>query len=277
MQLGIGETVRGVELAIRGIGLLAPGLPGWERSRSVLAGERPYVPVPVPSPEAIMLPPNERRRSSDAVRWAVEVAHEAMAQSGLELGAVPAVFASSGGEISVFDQLCRLLATEDRLVSPTLFHQSVHNAAAGYWGIATAGHESSTALACYDDSFIAGLVEAATLVKTEWRPVLLVAYDLPVPAPLYEARPIAKGFAVALVLGPLTEVSLATVMLALKEAGAVEPTGLADQELEQLRTHNPAARSLPLLCAIAARARRAVVFDWLGDQQVELMIAPCQP
>ncbi len=277
MQLGVGEIVRRMELAICGIGLLAPGLLGWEGSRSVLAGKQPYVPTPVPQPEATILPPNERRRSSDSVRWAVEVAHEAMGQSGLDQGAVPAVFASSGGEISVFDQLCRLLATEERLVSPTLFHQSVHNAAAGYWGIATAGHESSTALSCYDDSFTAGLVEAATLVVTEWRPVLLVAYDLPVPVPLHEARPITAGFAVALVLSPLAEASLATTTLTLKEAGAGEPTCLADQVLEQLRRHNPAARSLPLLCTIAAGARRTVVFDWLGDQRIELTVDSCRP
>lgn len=265
-----------MELAIRGIGLLAPGLLGWEGSRSVLAGMRPYVPAPVPQPEATILPPNERRRSSDAVRWAVEVAHEAMGRSGLDQRAVPAVFTSSGGEISVFDQLSRLLATQDRLVSPTLFHQSVHNAASGYWGIATAGQESSTALSCYDDSFIAGLVEAAALVETEGRPVLLVAYDLPVPAPLHEARPITTGFAVALVLSPLAEASIATVTLTLKEASEGEPTSLADQVLEQLRKHNPAARSLPLLCTIAAAMRQTVVFDWLGDQRIEVTVRPCR-
>ncbi|MFN3681184.1 MAG: beta-ketoacyl synthase chain length factor [Nitrospira sp.] len=269
--------MRRVDLAIRSIGVLAPGLLGWEGSRPVLAGERPYVPTPIPQPEATILPPNERRRSSDSVRWAVEVAHEAMVRAGLDPGAVPAVFASSGGEISVFDQLCRLLATKERLVSPTLFHQSVHNAASGYWGIATAGHETSTALSCYDDSFIAGLVEAVALVITEWRPVLLVAYDLPVPVPLREARPITVGFAVALVLSPLAEAAIATATFTLKDARGAEPVGLADQTLEQLRTHNPAARSLPLLCTIAARVRRTVVFDWLGDQRIELGVEPCSP
>jgi hypothetical protein len=132
----------------------------------------------------------------------VRVAQEAIAQSGLEPREVPTVFASSGGEMAVFDKLCRTLAAPERMISPTLFHQSVHNTAAGYWGIATTGQKSSTALSCYDDTFAAGLLEAVTVACVERSPVLLVAYDLAVPAPLNQARPIMTGFAVSLVLAP---------------------------------------------------------------------------
>ena len=126
----------------------------------------------VPDPEAALLPPNERRRSSDCVRWAVQVAQEAIAQSGLDPREVPTVFASSGGEMGVLDKLCRAPGDAERVISPTLFHQSVHNTAAGYWGIATTCQQSSTALSCYDDSFAAGLLEAVTFVCVEQRPVL---------------------------------------------------------------------------------------------------------
>jgi hypothetical protein len=264
-----------MEVTVKGVGLLAPGLIGWESGRSVLAGLSSFRPDAVPDPEALILPPNERRRSSDCVRWAVHVAQEAMAQSGLDPGDVPTVFASSGGEMGVFDTLCRTLAQPERTVSPTLFHQSVHNAAAGYWGIATAGQQSSTALSCYDDSFAAGLLEAVTLVCVERCPVLLVAYDLAVPAPLSQARPITTGFAAALIVSPSTDGSSAIMRVRLEEGEAVGTGGLADPVLERIRQDNPAARSLPLLTAIAKGGNQVVRLSLLESQQLVMEFGPC--
>ncbi len=265
-----------MKVAIGGIGLLASGLVGWDAGRAVLAGIRSYRPGVVPDPEAELLPPNERRRSSDCVRWAMQVAQEAIGRSGLDPREVPTVFASSEGEMGVFDKLCRALCTPDRMISPTLFHQSVHNTAAGYWGIATAGQQSSTALSCYDDSFAAGLLEAATVVCVERRPVLLVAYDLMVPQPLSQARPITEGFAVALVLAPPSDGSPAVMRVCLEEALTSDAAGLEDPALEQVRQDNPAARSLPLLSAIAAGGLRTVRLDLLESQQLLLDLEPCR-
>lgn len=265
-----------MNVSIQGIGLLAAGLEGWRAGRAVLAGTEPFAPVAVPDPEAALLPPNERRRSSDCVRWAVHVAQEAIAQSGLDPREVPTVFASSGGEMGVLDTLCRTLAMPERVISPTLFHQSVHNTASGYWSIATTCQQSSTALSCYDDSFAAGLLEAITFVCVEQRPVLLVAYDLSVPAPLNEARPITNGFAVALVLVPPSDYSLSGVRLRLDEAHQDEPTSLVDPVLERVRQENPAARSLSLLSAIAADRPQSVRLTLLDSQQLILEIDPCR-
>jgi beta-ketoacyl synthase-like protein len=265
-----------MKVSIQGIGLLAAGLEGWRAGRAVLAGTEPFVPVVVHDPDAALLPPNERRRSSDCVRWAVHVAQEAIVQSGLDPREVPTVFASSGGEMGVLDTLCRTLAMPERVISPTLFHQSVHNTAAGYWGIATTCQESSTALSCYDDSFAAGLLEAVTFVCVEQRPVLLVAYDLAVPAPLNEARPITTGFAVALVLVPPSDCSLGGMNLRLDEVHRGESTGLADPALERVRHDNPAARSLPLLKAIASGGSQRVTLSLLDTQQLALDLTPCR-
>jgi len=265
-----------MNVSIQGIGLLAAGLEGWRAGRAVLAGTEPFAPIGVPDPEAALLPPNERRRSSDCVRWAVHVAQEAIAQSGLDPCEVPTVFASSGGEMGVLDALCRTLAMPERVISPTLFHQSVHNTASGYWSIATTCQQSSTALSCYDDSFAAGLLEAITFVCVEQRPVLLVAYDLSVPAPLNEARPITAGFAVALVLVPSSDCSLSGVRLRFDEAHQDESTGLIDPALERVRQENPAARSLPLLSAIAAGRPQSVRLSLLDSQQLILEIDPCR-
>lgn len=265
-----------MRVAIHGIGLLASGLAGWDASRAILAGLRPFESGEIPEPEAALLPPNERRRSSDCVRWAVQVAQEAIEQSGLDPREVPTVFASSGGEMGVLDTLCRTLALPDRLISPTLFHQSVHNTASGYWGIATACQQLSTALSCYDDSFAAGLLEAVTFVSVEQRPLLLVAYDLAVPAPLNEARPIMTGFAVAFVLAPPSDGAFAILRLRLDEGQEPESTGLEDLALERVRRDNPAARSLPLLRAIATGGAQRVVVSLLDSQQLVLDIDSCR-
>jgi len=266
-----------MQVAVHGIGLLASGLEGWAASREILAGVTPYQRGVAPDPEAAILPPNERRRSSDGVRWAVQVAQEAIDQSGLDPRDVPTVFASSGGEMGVFDQLCRVLASEDRRVSPTLFHQSVHNTAAGYWGIATSGQQSSTALSCYDDSFAAGWLEAMAMVCSEQRPVLLVAYDMAVPTPLHEARPITEGFAVAFVLGPPSDTSTMVVRMSVNRINGDDgATLLSDQRLEQLRLDNPAARSLPLLCAIAMAVPQMVSLTLLDTQQLILTVESCR-
>jgi hypothetical protein len=265
-----------MRVSIGSIGLLASGLVGWDAGREVLAGIRPYQPGAVPDPEAGLLPPNERRRSSDCVRWAVQVAQEAIGRSGLDPREVPTVFASSGGEMGVFDKLCRTLCTPDRMMSPTLFHQSVHNTAAGYWGIATAGQQSSTALSCYDDSFAAGLLEAVTVVCVEQRPVLLVAYDMVVPAPLSQARPITSGFAVAFVLAPPSEGSPALMRVRLEEAHTDEMERLDDPALDRVRQDNPAARSLLLLSAAAAGGGRTVRFSFLDSQLIRVDLEPCR-
>lgn len=264
-----------MKIGIKGIGLLAPGLLGLSASREVLVGLLPFQPGAVPVPEALLLPPNERRRSSDVVRWTVQVAQEAITQSGLDPRTVPTVFASSEGEMAVFDTLCRSLATPDRLISPTVFHQSVHNAAAGYWGIATAGQQSATALSCYDDTFAAGLLEASTLVCSEQGPVLLVAYDLDAPVPLREARPIMMGFAVAMVFVPESDGALAAMHMRLEDHPGEEGTTLSSPELEQLRLSNPAARSLPLLSAIVVGGRQTVHLPLHDHQRLMLEVTTC--
>jgi hypothetical protein len=106
-----------------------------------------------------------------------------MQQADADAREVASVFASSDGETGVLDRLCTALATPQRTISPTLFHHSVHNAASGYWGIATGSQQSSTVLACYDSSFCAALLEASAYVQIEERPTL-VAYDLPLPSSL---------------------------------------------------------------------------------------------
>jgi beta-ketoacyl synthase-like protein len=262
-----------MRVAVAGVGLLSAGLEGWPNGREVLAGARPFSPDSMPEPEPALLPANERRRSTTSVRWALHVAQEAMGQSGLDPRDVATTFASSGGEMGVLDQLCRALATPERVVSPTLFHQSVHNTAAGYWGIATSCQQSSTALSCYDDSCAAGLLDAVSYATTENCPVLFVSYDLPAPDPLIRARPILSAFAAALVLRPCSTAGASpTIDLTLASAACGAVTEMPDSDLERLRADNPSARLLPVLRALAGGEGDTVRMDILGDQRLIVQV-----
>jgi len=268
-------------ISVESAGVLAPGLAGWLASREVLAGQRPYSAEPMPATIATLLPANERRRTTATVKLALQVAQEAMDRAALAPDPLPGgrtelsvatVFASSGGDSEVLDKICTALTQPDRMVSPTQFHHSVHNTPAGYWSIATGCTLPSLSLSAHDGSFLAGLLEAAALALAEAARVLLIAYDLPLPFPLSERRDVVAPFAVALLLNPApTDRREAVFRL---EPVAAEPANrLDDAGLERLRAGNPAARSLPLLCAIARRERGRVVLA-AGGIGLSVDIAP---
>jgi hypothetical protein len=186
---------------------------------------------------------------------------------------VHTVLASSGGDSDVLNKICTTLTEPDRAVSPTQFHHSVHNTPAGYWAIAMGCTLPSVSLSAYDGGFTAGLREAAALAWTEATPVLLVAYDAPLPFPLSEQRRISAPFAVALLLNPAATTQR-LALLRLEPDRARSEDQLDDAELERLRTSNPAARSLPLLCAIARQTTARAALDTGEDTVLVIEVAP---
>jgi hypothetical protein len=214
-----------------------------------------------------MLPANERRRAANSVRWALAAAQEAVSASSYRANEVATVFATSDSDGETLHQLCEALASPQREVSPTRFHNSVHNAAAGYWCIAAGSQYPSASLCCYDATFAAGLIEAASQVWAERTAVLLVVYDLPYPPPLYAARPVAEPFAVALVLAPEPRPgTLACCRITARpgsSACAPFPAALRGE-----LASNPAAWSLPLLALIARGRHEPVGIPYLDGCQL---------
>lgn len=258
---------------IEGIGLLGPGLNNWDGSRRVLAGEHPFQPQKTVLPAPALLPAAERRRSGALIKLTLAVGTEAIAAAGLNAGTLPTVFASSGGDGETCHAICEALASNDRRISPTRFHNSVHNAAAGYWSIATGAMTSASVLSAYDGSFGAGLIEALTQVNVDHIRTVLLACDTNYPEPLNSARPIRDAMGIALVLSPdASEKAIARITLNLTEACA---DTLNDEELESLRLSIPAARGLPLLSAIAQRRPRELILDYLDDTRIAVSLAPC--
>jgi len=269
-----------MKIFVHGVGVLGPGIENWESCRRLFKEQLPYDDSVIPDPMPSILPANERRRSSDAVRLSLQVAQEAVQHSQLNPKTMATVFASSGGEVGILHKICQSLDSSMPIVSPTLFHQSVHNAAAGYWSIASGSQRPSTSLACYDSSFGGGLLEAATLLSANQEEcVLFVTYDIPAPFPLYETRPLIAPFAVAFVLSKQTlpnSVAMLDITLLPAPTGHM-PTTMADPSFEPLRSGNPAARSLPLLQTMATNLASCVYVDFLDNLQLRIDYQPCPP
>jgi Beta-ketoacyl synthase, N-terminal domain len=260
---------------IEGIGLCGPGLDAWQQSIAILAGHAAYLAAPAKPPALTLLPAAERRRAPQTVKLALAVGTEAFAAAGRDPITTPTIFASSGGDGETINDILSVLASAQRELSPTRFHNSVHNAAAGYWSIATGATAASTSLCAHDDSFAAGLLEALAQTTTG-QAVALIAYDVPYPSPLFAVRPVSATFGVALVLSPTpTPTAFARLDLAL-QPGAAASTPAAPA-LEVLRPATPAARCLPLLEALAKGVATTLSLSYLTDMHLQLTITPERP
>ena len=258
---------------IDGISVVGPGFTDWPVAEAVLAGRAAYVPAPTIVPVPQSLPPAERRRAGRIVSLAIATGAEAAQQAGLAVISLAAVFASSGADGDVCHEICQTLASADRQVSPTRFHNSVHNVPAGYWSIATRSMEPSTTLCAYDASFAAGLLEALVQVVTLNRAVLLISCDATYPPPLREKRPILDSFGIAIALVPEKSVRSMARLSVQIERGQADT--MADTGLEQLRTGTPAGRALPLLALLARRATGVVAIDYLDAMSLRGELLPC--
>lgn len=194
-----------LRVAIEGVAFWASRLPGWDLARAVIRGEQAPPEAPSARPSPTLLAPTERRRAPDTVAVALEVAARACEAAGRKPSDLPSVFASTHGDLAISDYMCSTLATTPTLISPIKFHNSVHNAAAGYWSIGTGSLAPYTAISAYEYTFGAGLLEAATQVVCEHRPVLYVAFDIEAKGALATMAPSRGLLGAAVVLAPVSQ------------------------------------------------------------------------
>ncbi|MDQ0009023.1 hypothetical protein J2T07_001200 [Luteibacter jiangsuensis] len=233
---------------VKGFGLWAPGAADWHAFRDIVTGGA--TPTATERPMADALPPNERRRAPESVLLAVAVAGQAVHMSGLDAATLPCVFASAHGDQVITDYMCDTLARAPTELSPTRFHNSVHNAPAGYWTIATHCHASSSAISGGEDVFGAGLLEAATLAVADDRDVLLASYDIAGTGPLGDMTSTTGPFAAALVLSPRADGAAIRLDIT-PEPGNSGSEAMGDPWLDGVAASNPSARSIPLMRALA--------------------------
>lgn len=221
-----------------------------------------------PAPPALLLHPRLRRRTSTLTRAAVTALEAALAGSGVAIDQVRFVLVSSFGEIETTVELLAQLGEPGGPISPTKFHNSVHNTATGYLSIASGNNRESTALAGGPHNLEIGLLEAlAGLAETGDDVVLLFAEEL-LPRP-FERSDADPTFAVA---------------LHLKSSSTGEGEGDGDLELRVTNwTRGPhslaalAAPSLPTMVAPIVELLRAVAGLRAGDLAVSkrvILLAP---
>jgi hypothetical protein len=243
---------------VEAVEMLGPGLRNWAEGAALLRDPGNYVSTDaLPAGAPAMLAPNERRRTTEAIRLALRVVEQLAARSSVDLANATSVFASSAGDLHMTDRVCHALSLPGAPVSPTHFHNVVHNATGGYWSIGARARAASTSLSAGDESFMAGLFEAWSIADIDRVPVLLVAYEHPAPAIIDRHWPICAPFAMAMLLAhePLGPNCHAMRM---QRVPRRDDTRMAGAEWERLRRGNTAARALPVLERLATGSSDSV-------------------
>lgn len=203
-----------------------------------------------------LIPAAMRRRTSLTTQMAITAATSACQKANVDASVLPSVFASLGGEIQVTDALCRLLPKSDELLSPTQFHNSVHNTTAGYWGILNHCQAPATAIAAVDDGFAMGLLEAWSQLQQTSGDILLVCYDELWPQ--YLAAPIGKvALACALVLSADESLNLPQISV----PQTTNPETILDNAWLELVKTAPAAAAIPLVQALKSQQSGMILLN----------------
>ena len=263
---------------VQGIGVWAPKLPSWHTAKAIIRGEAPPPENVAKRPTGALLAANERRRAPDTVLLALEVAAAACADAKLDPKILPSIFASTHGDLAVCDSMCTTLAASPDLVSPIKFHNSVHNAAVGYWTIATGAVEASTALSASNDTFAEGLLEAAVYALSEQRPVLFVTYDIQVIGGLASVTKSDGLFGAALVIAPEADADTKCGLdIELVDLSASAVTDVSTSPGEAAVAGNALAPMLPALERIALGDARPLVLPLARHRGLSLVVTEATP
>ncbi len=189
---------------VRGIGLWTPG-------HASPASWCQADPDPeVTKPEASLLEGPLRRRATPLTRMAIDAMHQAATMGNADLGTIPSVWATAHGEHSSAIALLAMMQRGEGKLSPTKFHNSVHNTASGYASIATGNRAPSTTLTGAGELVISAFVEATCMLESLERDIVLVLADEPLLAP-YDHPGANTGLALAFLLSHDSDDALAVL------------------------------------------------------------------
>ncbi|AXR07637.1 beta-ketoacyl synthase chain length factor [Salinimonas sediminis] len=233
---------------IVGVGAWGSYFENWQGLQALLNGAAlPETKLKGPKPGII--PANERRRAPLPVRLAVESSWQATKEAGVEPNTLTCVFVSGLGDTDLTDYMCKTLASEHKELSPTKFHNSVHNAPAGYWTISTGTMCAANSVAGYEASVSLTLLEAMIQCETEHSPMLLTFYDAPVADILTPVLANQETFAFSLVVFPHdanVQGQLVTARVKQDEQATWPALRSNSDYIGQLYAKNPAAKVLCL-------------------------------
>ncbi len=261
---------------IKAIGITAPGMNNWQEAQQVFCESEQYSPQLLAKKLPTLLAANESRRASRVTQLAISAAQQIASSEDLQN--YLQIFSSSNGDLNIFHRISLALSMPGRPVSPTLFHNSVHNAPAGYWSIATDSQTASTSITAYTDSLAAGLLEAAVQLSSSDNynqdDALLVCYDEIPPAFFLPQFPITDEFSCALILSTKADNALAKIELSLGNGSEII-NHCSHPKLEQLRCANPQAMILPLLEILARNFHQSQTISLpYFEQGLNIIVSP---
>ncbi|GJM11044.1 MAG: hypothetical protein DHS20C11_33200 [Lysobacteraceae bacterium] len=236
-----------MKVSILGVGLYGVGIDSWQAFEERLGGKRQAHPPTPPKPE--LIPARERRRAPLAVKHAVEVATQACEAANMAPSEPACVFASAMGDLDITDYMCRTLAGENTMISPTKFHNSVHNAPVGYWSISGGSMAAANSVSAFDYTASVALMEAISHCVEMQQAVLLVVQDIAAPPIFKVLRSIENAFAGALLIAP-NRPDTPTLAASISTSGTDWPAPALPDELSDTYQSNPAARMLALYAAL---------------------------
>ncbi len=237
---------KALKCKIAGTGAWGSYFENWSALQALLGGaDLPEAKLKSPKPGII--PANERRRAPLPVKLAVESSWQATQDAGVEPNTLTCVFVSGLGDTDLTDYMCKTLASEHKELSPTKFHNSVHNAPAGYWTISTGTMSAANSVAGYEESVSLTILEAMIQCETENVPMLLTFYDAPVADILTPVLPNQETFAFSLVIYPHdadVEGQVLTAMVNQQEDASWPALNADSTYLTEMYAQNPAAKIL---------------------------------
>ena len=258
------------DINIVGVGVWSEFFSNWDEFRSALTGGVASQTIPL-RPE--LIPAKERRRAPVSVKMAVEVMDQARRMSALVPSEVATVLASVNGDVGTTDYLCRTLGTAPRTVSPTRFHNSVHNAPIGNWAIATHCKLPANAVSAYLHTTSMAFLESAIQALEENMPVLVCVQELATPdaiKPIYDSE---QPISTAILLAPPghCKEELASVRFDVRNERSEYPS--APQILGIDWSGNLGARFLPLFAALTAPGDTELLLPISASSSLSLAIA----
>ncbi len=258
-----------LSLYLKGVALIAPGLKNWQTAQQVLTRLDDYEYHSVDKKLTTLLPPNENRRCSRTTQLALSVIQQLLTDYSFNPQKIRYIFSSCNGDLTIFHHISQALTQKNRPVSPIKFHNSVHNAPAGYAAIVLQSQQASTSISAYQDSFACGLLEASVQSLSHQQDCLLCAYDEIPPEKLSSLVPIMDDFSYALLLSADHKQAIARLDISITKEKAIST--MSNKALEALRQSNPQAKILPLLYAIANKQNTILYFD-NNQQQIAIQV-----
>jgi len=184
-----------MDVFVRGIGFFTPGFASasaWCDGKEDPALEKP---------EAAVLEGALRRRATPLTRLSIEALSQAVLMAGADLATIATVWGTAHGEHTPAIKMLKMMKTGEGRVSPTQFHNSVHNTAGGYASITSNNTSGSTTLTGGSELLGAALLEAICRIDETREEVAVVLGDERLQSPFELGAPTAD-LAYALVLSP---------------------------------------------------------------------------